>query len=501
MSMKKILMAAAAVTALTAGSANAASISAAMVSGVDTKPAATTPTPYKIATETLFPAAGTNTTTGTVGDNKVSLTVDQGKLAGGGGSASKDYTVTFTYSGPAKFQRILTTADFTTDPLGSNCTVSPTIANGGLKDGKSIDVIITLASGCTSGSSGTGPSVLSLEAPLTVTGTGDVTVTGKISTGGTTIDNGESKAATLITNASGIGFTAATDTVDTYWQLSGTTAYTTITGVSTTPKTDDILGTYTLKYAAVDASGPFVAASRGTGTTSSGVTTYANQFNQQNLTADVTVTGDVSATTITIGGTAGTKNSAKDSSSRSSIGANDAENKITIAVDSGVKTSQPSRAYSMTVTPKTSGTSFTAPSAKTQALQTVGLEGTNLNVPWVAGSQSPSSVVLRVANNGSTDTGAVTLLLKSPVRNSGTTVGATTCTSSTLTSLAKIVAGGELTISSADLTTCFGDFKRADLIMTVQAPKDDLTAKMRLTTSSGQISETSLGGLKNTGAY
>ena len=484
MSMKKILMAAAAVTALTAGSASAASIFAAKVSNIDAVASTyaagppvvvtTTYTPYKIASETKYGASGLATTT-TAGHNATSLRVDQGRLTNAG--SNKDYTVTFTYAGPAGFSSALTNSSLTLGHISgtyTGCTSTITLGDGGLAKGKTVSYLVNLSTGCTSSA---GPDLFILDAPLTITGTGDVTVSGKVAVGGTSIDNGDATARTLVKNDTGISFTTDIDTVATQWLLAGATPYTTLS-------TDKTLGKYTLTFAAVDNQGPFVTAAGASG----------DKVNVQDLKADVSVSGDVSTTTISVGGTAATKNAAKDTSTRTGVGTG-TDLKIEIAADSGITASQPSRSYSMTVTPTTSGGTLTVPAAKTQALQTVGLEGTNFNVPWVAGSQSPSSTVIRVANNGTTDSGVVTAMLKSPIRNLGTTVGATTCTSSTLPALAKIAAGGELAISTADLTTCFGDFKRGDLIVTIQGAKDSLTAKARLTTASGQISETSLGGL------
>jgi len=497
--MKKILMAAAAVTALTAGSAGAATITKALVSNVTVydSAASTTSTPYKIASETKIGTSGTNTTN-TTAENKVTLKVDQGKLAGGG-STSKDYTVTFTFAGPAQLQRDLVPGtDFTTDAQ-SGCVPSATIQSGGLAKGKTVDILMSLPSGCTTGASGIGPQNLSLDAPLTVTGIGDVTVTAKVSTGGTSIDNGEATARTLITNTSGISFTTDTDTKTTFWALAGTTPYTSLGGADAT------IGTYTLKYASTGSDGAYVAASRGTGTSTSGVTTWSNQFDQQDLKADVSISGDVTATTLKLGASGSTtnmtKNSAKDTSSRTGVGNSNTANIVEIVAVSDLTKSQSSLSYTMTVTPTTTASTFTIPAAKTQTLQTVGLEGTNFNVPWVAGSQSPSSTVIRIANNGTTDSGVVTVMIKSPIRNEGTTAGATTCTSSTLSSLGKIAAGGELLLGATELKSCFGDFKRGDLIVTIQEAKTNLTAKARLTTASGQISETSIGGLNEFGAY
>jgi hypothetical protein len=481
--MKKILMAAAAVTALTAGSASAASIYKALVSNKTvydaTAAEASRSTPYKIATETKY-GDGLSTTS-TADHNKITLKVDQGRLSNGG--SNKDYVVTFTYAGNVGFKEAI---DNTKLSLGHNsgtysgCSHSTTLSEGGLAKGKSVTFVVNLNTGCTSTA---GPDLFILDAPLTVTGSGEVTVTGKISTGGTSIDNGEATARTLIKNEAGIIFTTDTDTTATNWKLAGTTAYTTLTD-----NTD--IGTYTLKFATADANtGPFINADATT------------RLDSLNLTADVKVEGDVSATSISIGGTNGTKNADKNTSSRTAIAASATAVVIKVVADADLKTSQPSRTYSMTVTPATTSDKFTAPSAKTQTLQTVGLEGTNFNVPWVAGSQSPSSTVIRIANNGTTDTGAVTVMIKSPIRNEGTTVGGTTCTSSTLSSLGKIAAGGELTLGATELKSCFGDFKRGDLVVTVQAATDNLTAKARLTTASGQISETSIGGLKQFGAY
>jgi hypothetical protein len=83
--MKKILMAAAAVTALTAGSADAASIYKALVSNVTAydSTAGTPASPYKIATETKYGSSGLATNT-TSGNNATSLKVDQGRLTNAG---------------------------------------------------------------------------------------------------------------------------------------------------------------------------------------------------------------------------------------------------------------------------------------------------------------------------------------------------------------------------------------------------------------------------------
>jgi hypothetical protein len=503
MSMKKILMAAAAVTALTAGSASALSITEAKVATVVAY-TGTASTPYKVASELKFPSDGTgyaatNATTvnatnlaaGTnaaATDNRIVIKVDQGKLTNGG--SSKDYSLVLTYTGSVGFStglsgRIGSNANSTSP---ATCSPTYTIADGGLAKGKTASILVSLGSGCTATD---GPDTFYVDAPLTMTGIGDVTVSAKLSTGGTSIDNGDATARTLISNASAIQFSTDTDTTVTNWVLAGTTPYTALSS-------DTTIGKYTLNmvYAADSQQGPYVDLAKRLSTA-------------ETISADVKIDGDVSTTTILVDYVKATKNATKDSSTRSgvTVGNNTAADSslaakaIKISADSGITTSQPSRAYSMTVTPVTASTKLTVPAAKTQTLQTVGLEGTNFNVPWVAGSQSPSSTVIRIANNGTTDSGVVTVMIKSPIRNEGTTAGATTCTSSTLSSLGKIAAGGELLLGATELKSCFGDFKRGDLIVTIQGAKTSLTAKARLTTASGQISETSIGGLNEFGAY
>jgi len=216
----------------------------------------------------------------------------------------------------------------------------------------------------------------------------------------------------------------------------------------------------------------------------------------QALTYNASIAGSVSNLSLAINGVAMSENTAKTISTLAGITAG--TKAVTVSLDA-TTTSQSESTYSLTVTPIAATSSYTAPAAFTQALQSVTLEGTNFLAPWIAGSQSgSSSSQVRVSNNGATGTGAVTLMLKSPTRNSGTTAGATTCTSSTLAKLSSISANDELVISTTDLTTCFGDFKRGDMVVTIQSPKANITAKARLTTTAGGISEISLGGLNVT---
>ena len=504
MSMKKILMAAAAVSALTAGSASAASIYWAKFSGVtvtDSVTSANSKGSYRMAAETKLgsgldsKAGGAITTTNN--NNVLSVKMDSGRLSDG------SYTVKFDYSGNVKFKNALASADLSVDQtavtpgggaaataVGSSCTVSKTLQSGGGTSANTVTYLVTL-SGCTNAGSTTyGPQYFSLNPDFTVTGTGAVKATVTVSQSGSTIDNGPA-SVDVFTTPNVFSLSATADTTDTKWALgsAGTTPYITLTS-------DKTLGKYTF------------ATVTGAGGTSTANIIYASadatsQADGLNATATLKVTGDVAVVDVSntaSGGTATAMTAAADKLSASVSGiAKDTDGKITVATPStALATSQGVKSYQLTVTPVTTSTLITVPAATTIDLQSITLEGTNILAPWVAGSQSPSSTVVRIANMAATDTGLMTLTLKSPIYNSGTVAGATTCNSSKLPALAKIAAGGELVLGVTEMTTCFGDFKRGDLVITTQTPKDNLTAKARLTTASGQISEISLGGL-NTG--
>jgi hypothetical protein len=391
--------------------------------------------------------------------------------------------VTYTLSGPGTFASTVGNSAVSTD-AATACVISSVVSSGGGAGAQTVTYAVTVSGTCstTSGDANQGPESFTLDAPLKVSGLGDVTVTAAFASGGTSIDNGTSTARTLITNATGYSASATADTTTTQWLLSGgAAAYTTLSSNLT-------IGSIVVGSTTSNTYGPFVLA---TGATAAKVDDAT-----QVLTYDASIAGSVSNVSLTINSVTMTENSAKTISTLAGIAAG--TKAVAVTLDT-TTTSQSEIGFSLTVTPVAGSASYTAPAAFTQALQSVTLEGTNFLAPWIAGNQAgTSSSMVRVSNNGASAAGAVTLMLKSPTRNAGTTAGATTCTSSTLASLASIAAGGELVISTADLTTCFGDFKRGDMIVTIQAPDDSLTAKARLTTTAGSISEISLGGLNVT---
>lgn len=466
MSMKKILMAAVAVSALTAGAASAASITAAKVSNITVYDSTATPasTPYKIANETKF-GSGLNTTT-TATHNVSTVTVGAGQLGVG------TYSVTFSLSGPASYQTALLNSSLSSN-AGANCTVAPVLASGGAVGGTTVTYSVTLSGTCSTSAAAAaadkGPSTFTIDAPLKVTGLGSVTETAALAQGGVSIDNGTSAAVTLISNAAGFTTTATADTGTTYWALGTGVPYRTLGGA------DAILGSYTVNSVA----GIYVTADA------------ASLASGENLTADLSLAGDF--TNLTATAAAALTSVSPFTTATLAAQPKTASQNISIAVTAANTASQTAKSFSLTVTPKTTSLLYTVPAAFTTALQSISLEGTNYLAPWVGGSQSSANTSIRLSNSG-VATGSVTLQLGAPTYNTGTTAGATTCTSSTLSKLASIAANSELVISNADLTTCFGDFKRGDVTITIQAASASLTAKARnVNAGTGDVSEISLG--------
>jgi hypothetical protein len=462
MSIKKILMAAVAVSALSAGAASAASITATEVSNVPVTLGAS-PVAYRIASETKFGTGLLTTTTNY--HNESTVTVGAGQLGVG------TYTVTYTLSGPASYQTALLNSSLANN-AGISCIVGSVLASGGAIAGTTVTYSVTLSGTCststTANASDKGPSTFTLDAPLKVTGLGSVTLTAGLAQGGVSIDNGTSAAVTLISNTAGFTTSAAADTTATNWLLGTGVPYLTLTA-------DNTIGTYTVN----SVNGIYVTADA------------ASLASNENLTADLSLAGDFTNITATAAGPL--VSVSPFSTATLAAQPKTASQAITVAITNTNTVPQSAKAFSLTVTPKTTSALFTVPAAFTTALQSISLEGINYLAPWVGGNQSAANTSIRLSNSG-VATGAVTLQLAAPVRNAGTVAGATTCTSSTLAKLASIASGAELVIAQADLTTCFGDFKRGDLTITIQASSTSLTAKARnVNAASGDVAEISLG--------
>lgn len=153
---------------------------------------------------------------------------------------------------------------------------------------------------------------------------------------------------------------------------------------------------------------------------------------------------------------------------------------LTSAIAAGTVT------FQATVTPDFAGPANSAialAEAFTGSLEAVELQGTSFIAPWVQSTNPTYNTVIRISNNGSRPSGTIQLSLASPLR----APTATTC------NLPAVPANGELAISSAKLTECFGDFGRGDVTATVLSLGGDLTAKLRIVSPGNVVSEQSLG--------
>lgn len=118
--------------------------------------------------------------------------------------------------------------------------------------------------------------------------------------------------------------------------------------------------------------------------------------------------------------------------------------------------------------------------------------------PWFDGPTSVSKSVLRITNAATTATGLVEISLRNAVDSA---LGSNqVCASDKLNSLASIPSKGELVFDSVAAKTCFGNFRRGDLYVTVAGVNYSLYPAMRLISGGGgMVAEQSL-GLTTTGA-
>lgn len=121
---------------------------------------------------------------------------------------------------------------------------------------------------------------------------------------------------------------------------------------------------------------------------------------------------------------------------------------------------------------------------------------TNSNVliraGWVGGNLAATPSIIRLSNAATVPTGKITLTLENVV--DGTGAGPLVCDGTKLTDLWTLFPKAEIVLDTAKLTTCFGNFRRGDLAISVGGPASGLTGKMRMvSTSTGIVSEQALG--------
>jgi hypothetical protein len=388
---------------------------------------------------------------------------------------------------------------FALEGAGASCT--PTglnIVSGGTIGSNSVTGVFTVPSTCSTTVAGAyAPNGATFDAPFKISSAGTVTGTISfkiVSTDSAYDGSGASKQLVAVADPYSVAVTASTSptrmalgTASTpYLQLDATAGYDAILGtvvakVATAPATSTGAVYATLDGAAL----PAIAAQYDINAT-------AGDFLVIVPTIGASATGAVDGTNASL---------FTDNGAGSGLTTASAQN-VTVAIAGGNSTSVGAiQTYTASITPVLASTTTvsTPVGVSGAALQSISLEGVNFLVPWVAGSQTGgSSTQIRISNSGAA-VNNVTLTLKSPYNTGSTTPTATTCNSSTLSKLSTVASNGELVIDPADLTTCFGAFKRGDVLVTIQGSYSALSAKARLTTPAGQISEVSLGGLTETG--
>lgn len=517
MSMKKILMAAAAVTALTAGSASAAEISAATVSGIALTVADATgaiATNYSLASSAIL---NDSSGAGIAVNNTTSATTDiTGKLSGTGvvfdpgAGGSTTYSATYTLSGTAgaSFSSAVNAGTITIIGAGTGClpTGLNTVA-GGAVGTSSVTAVFTVpgtgTGACAPSGTNVAPNAIKFTAPFKISTPG--TVVGTVSFKVVATDsafNGAGGSHTLVKTATPYDVAVDADTggkATTLALASSTQAA--YTYLKTGGTNDLTIGKLTVQTKSAP-SGTQVATDAPESSPTTSAKVYADMA--RTLLPAITYDAKIDALTsnfgiikpnLTVpGGTLTDMPLATPTASTSTRNIT-AAGATTVGVTiAGTNTTAitSAQAFSATLTPSIgTSTKLTTPAAVTGALQTIGLEGVSFLAPWVGGSQSSSSTYIRVSNNGAA-TGQVTLSLLSPVYKTGTAAGATTCSSSQLSKLSSIGAGGELVINPDDLATCFGPFQRGDLSVALQSSSTAMTAKARNVTAA-TVSELSLG--------
>jgi hypothetical protein len=410
----------------------------------------------------------------------------------------------------------VTNASFVLQNAGAGCTPGAiTVVSGGGTGTSSVTAVFNIPNTCTTTAPAApavntiAPNGVQVVAPFKVTSVGSVTGTVSFKvvstdsaydasgvTGGTT---------TLVKSATPFTVAVAADTTPTILGLGTSTAavYSYLkAAVAPATSPDSVLGTFTVgKRAAptgtaVSTDAPIDVAPAATAK----VFADMNRGLLPAITYDATVTasnGNFAVIkpylNVNTGGAALMTLATSSASTATTLG-NASGSAVVTAVITGSNTTSVNSAqsYSATLTPAlATNTVVSTPAAATGSLQTIALEGVSFLAPWIGGSLSSSASYIRVSNSGAA-TGQVTISLLSPNGAASAASAASVCTSATVSKLSSIGANNELVIAPADLTACFGDFTRADVVVTIQATSASLTAKARNVTASS-VSELSLG--------
>jgi len=521
MNMKKILLAGIAVGALAATSANAVSLSAAKVNNI---PVSTLI--YTIADKVNATTAVPISTTTAATNNVVTMSPTGKRFDVG------NYAVTFNLSGTGNPVFLTAPALTVATPVNVACTVStPLVSNGGVAGSSTVTYLFNVTgSGCAQNTDG--PASVSLDFPFSIRAPGSVSITGNVTlpsigNGTGNYDSVGPATQLLVQSAPSYDFALSANpypnTVNaaagsaanfgtgvqlpTLWSATTATPFTAyaaaVAGVN-----DLIIGSLRMNYAAAPATAVGTAAVPGT------PILYSN-LQGQNITAG-TLGYDLAVTAVNTPGfatmrpglasaPAGTATTvpAPAAIATAVVGA-PVGNVVTVtypavaaaatfhhitvaAVNGNITPVTTSQAYKGTLTPK--GANVAAADPLTLDLETTLTQGFRIDAPWFGGSRAATPSLVRLSNSAATATGNITMTLSNAVTNAGEPLVATSCP------VAGVPAGQELLINTALATSCFGNFVRGDLAVTVLGTVSNLTAKMRVLSANGSVSEQTLGNV------
>lgn len=479
---KNILLAATAlsVMAFAGGAAAQVEISGAKVSNQAlTVASGNTTSFFTLAAESNGTEANRTTTT-TAGHNAIATVLKVGRFDPGAGGTN--YTATITLSGATFATPILNSMVTVTGSAGACVVSAPTVVAGGAKGQSSATVVFNVASNCSATTpTDYAPNGVTFDVPFikdAVAGNVTATVGYAVATTGGAF-GGAPVTATLARSAAGYSVFARTAQANGDAAVSTSFALPAYTALATGGGYDDIIGSIgaTLATAGASSAGGVVHANMAAATLPA-------------ITADVAVNGNLAV--LTPSGAGVVVNAAKTSATATAVPL--PATNITVAKAAGAANTVVAapQAFSATITPiLPTNALVTTPSAVTGSLETVGQQGTSFVAPWVQSTNANYNTVIRVSNSGAAVNGGVRLTLSSPVG----AASATQCTSAELPKLASIPANGELSINSADLTTCFGAFTRGDVRVTIPALTTNLTAKLRIVNPGNIVAEQSLGAI------
>jgi len=490
--MKKILMAAVAVTALTAGSANAAKLSltesfmgltnAYAGTGINLLAAdGVSNEPFTLANE--YTTSASTTVYG-----KLVMTPTGGSSASSIGQGT--YVVTFTLTGgkfasPELF-------DITTNFINAE-------GNGGVAGDITINSVssasdttvaynITVASGKFLGK-------VKLNAPI-LTGTTQsmITAAGSLTTGGLAVDGGSVPSITLLDYRNGYAFgvTKATSPVK-LSILSGFKKFGTGTVDATSANLATAVGFVTTNGLGVATNGYQTSdyVYKATTTTGGG----NNKVDTADITSIVaTVAGDFSSFDPYIG----SLKQVSDAGAATGVFTLDATNLGQFKGSTGtvglkqkaVPVAGGAASYTIAAVPTITGLAGTlGVTYPAKALASTGLEGTNIYAAWIGDGTNGYKHTIRLGNLSASQISSVKAYLLNPITTgtTGTVAATATC------EVGPILPLGELLVTSAMLKTCFGAFTRADVRLTIQTDQTNLTAKLRVVDPANGTTTTSLG--------